>query len=68
MKNSEKKLKMDITLIKGCPSSYGEATSSLRIKNGAIIVSECIELYCLEIRSAGNPGNDLLVLRNDQGK
>ena len=58
---------MDITQIIGCPSSYGEATFSLRIQNGAVVRSECIELYCLEIRSAGNPGNDLLVLRNDQG-
>ena len=63
---------MDITPIKGCPSSYGEATSSLKIQNGVIIESECVQrcesLYCLEIRSAGNPGNDLLVLRNDQGQ
>ena len=61
-------MKIDITLIIGCPSSYGEATSSLKIQNGVIIRSECVELYCLEIRSAGDPGNDLLVLLNDQGQ
>ena len=44
-----------------------EASFSLKIQNGAIIESECVQrLYCLEIRSAGNAGNDLLVLRNDE--
>ena len=45
-----------------------EATSSLKIQNGVIIESECVQrLYCLEIRSEGNRGDDLLLFRNDQG-
>ena len=60
-------INVDNPSIIGCPSVYGEATSSLKIQNGVIIESECVQLYCLEIRSAGSPGNDLLILRNDQG-
>ena len=68
-------INVDNPSIIGCPSSYGtgqatgEATSSLKIQNGVIIESECVQrLFCFEIRSAGNPGNDLLVLRNGQGQ
>ena len=64
----------DVDII-GCPSSYGtgeataEASSTLKIQNGVIIESECVQrLYCLEIRGEGNRGDDLLLFRNDQGQ